>query len=78
MNHPQRFQQGRPAPHGRMKEQREEDYAPAREDGQVSLDQVAGATARRIIKQSSVDDTTEHWRALKRAYLAGYADASRH
>ncbi len=53
-----------------MKEQRGEDYAP-------SLDQVAGAVARSIIKESGIDDTTEHWRALKRAYLAGYEDARR-
>ena len=51
-----------------MKEQRSEDYVP-------SLDQRAGAVARRIIKESSIEDKTEHWRAIKRAYLAGYEDA---
>ena len=73
MNQPQRFQQGRPAQRpqgrGRMKEERSDDYAP--------VDQMAGQTARRIIKESNVDDTTEHWRAIKKAYLAGYADAQR-
>lgn len=53
-----------------MKEQRSEDYTP-------SLDQVAGAAARGIIKESGIEDTTEHWRALKRAYLAGCEDARR-
>jgi hypothetical protein len=82
MNHPQRFQQGRPAArpqsNGRMKEQRAADYAaPAPEGRELSLDQIAGIVARRIIKESSVDDTTANWRALKRAYLAGYEDAQR-
>lgn len=56
--------------HGRVKEQRSEDYAP-------NLDQAAGAAARRIIKEAGIEDTTEHWRAVKKAYLAGYADARR-
>ena len=53
-----------------MKEQREADYAP-------TLDQVAGQAARRIIHETSMDDTTEHWRAVKRAYIRGYEDAQR-
>jgi hypothetical protein len=69
MNQPQQPQQ-RLQSRGRMRAHRGEDYAPA-------LDQAAGAAARRIIKESSVDDTTEHWRAIKKAYLAGYADAQR-
>ena len=51
-----------------MKEQRSEDYVP-------TVDQVAGAVARRIIKESGIEDKTEHWRALKRAYLVGNEDA---
>lgn len=59
-----------------MKEQRAADYAaPGPEGRQLSLDQIAGGEARRIIKETHVEDTTEHWRALKRAYLAGYEDA---
>lgn len=54
-----------------MKEQRSEDYAPA------PVDQMAGQTARRIIRESSMDDTTAHWKALKQAYLCGYEDAQR-
>lgn len=55
-----------------MKEQRSEDYAPA-----PSVDQAAGQEARRIIRESSMDDTTANWRAVKGAYLAGYEDAQR-
>lgn len=58
-----------------MKEQRHEDYAG--DESEMTLDQHAGAVARGIIKQSGVEDTTEHWRAVKRAYLAGYGDAQR-
>ena len=58
----------RPQSYGRMKEQREEDYAP-------DLDQQAGATARQIIRATSVDDTAANWRALKQAYLRGHEDA---
>jgi hypothetical protein len=54
-----------------VKEQRTEDYAPP------SLDQMAGVAARQIIHTTRLDDTTGHWRALKRAYLAGYEDARR-
>lgn len=73
----QHFQQRRPRPqgHGRMKEQREEDYAG--NDDQPTLDQHAGVVARAMIKQTGVEDTTQIWRALKRAYLAGYDEASR-
>ena len=53
-----------------MKEQRETDYVP-------TIDQVAGAEARRILRASRMEDTTENWRALKRAYLAGREDARR-
>lgn len=56
-----------------MKEQRHEDYAG--DDSQPTLDQHAGAVARGLIKSTGVDDTAQIWRALKRAYLVGYADA---
>jgi len=55
-----------------MKEQRREDYAPV-----PSVDQMAAQEARRIIRESSVDDTTANWRAVKQAYLCGYEDAQR-
>ena len=42
-----------------------------------TLDQHASGIARELIKQTGVEDTTQIWRALKRAYLAGYADANR-
>ncbi len=73
----QHFQprRGQPEGHGRMKEQRDEDYAG--DNGQPTLDQHAGAVARGIIKQTGVEDTTQIWRAVKRAYLTGYGDASR-
>jgi hypothetical protein len=72
---------GRPQSNGRMKEQRHEDYE-GQENGdgdekQPSLDQYAGGVARNLIKQTRLEDTTQNWRAIKRAYLAGYADASR-
>ena len=54
-----------PQPHGRMKEQRSEDYAP-------DIDKLAGAAARRIIRETELEDTVANWRALKRTYLAGY------
>ena len=60
-----------------MKEQRQEDYEGAGDEQQLSLDQHAGAAARQIIRSSNVDDTTEHWRALKRAFIAGYELAER-
>ena len=43
----------------------------------LSLDQYAGGVARNLIKQTGVEDSTQIWKALKRAYLAGYADAQR-
>lgn len=52
---------------------------PRKQDQQVdSLDQLAGQTARGIIKNATnVPDTTPIWRALKDAFLAGYDEASR-
>lgn len=55
-----------------MKEQRAEDYAG--DEREKGLDQHAGAVARGILKQSGLEDSTPIWRALKRAYLSGYAD----
>jgi hypothetical protein len=46
-------------------------------DEQLSLDHRATIAARGIIKSTGVEDTTEIWRALKRAYLAGYGAAER-
>ena len=60
-----------------MKEQRGEDYAPSQDNQQRPLDQHAGAVARQIIRSSNVDDTTDNWRALKRAFIAGYQFAER-
>ena len=61
-----------------MKEQRAADYAaPGPEGRELSLDQVAGGEARRIIRETDLEDTTANWRAVKRAYLAGYEDAQR-
>jgi hypothetical protein len=57
-----------------MKEQRHEDYAG--DNSEPTLDQYAGGVARNLIKQTGVEDTTQIWKALKRAYLAGYADAT--
>jgi len=70
MNPPQQSPQGRPVSHGRLKEQKTDDYV-------ATPAQQAGATARIIIRDTGLDDTAENWKALKRAYLAGYADASR-
>lgn len=64
-----------PQDQGRMKEQREEDYAG--DNGEPTLEQYAGGVARNLIKQTGVEDTTQIWRAIKRAYLTGYGDASR-
>lgn len=61
--------------HGHIKEQRPSDYAP--DSGQRAQDEHAGVVARGIIRETGVEDTTQIWRALKRAYLAGYADATR-
>ena len=44
-------------------------------EGEMTLDQHAGAVARGLIRQSGIEDNTQVWRALKRAYLAGYEDA---
>lgn len=46
-------------------------------DEDMTLDQYAGAVARQLIKQTGVEDSTQIWRALKRAYLTGYDEASR-
>jgi hypothetical protein len=56
-----------------MKEQRPEDYAG--DEQEVSLDQLAGTAARRIIRSTGIEDTTEHWRALKAAFITGYDSA---
>lgn len=53
------------------------DNAPRPTNGEPTLDQHAGAVARAIIKESGIEDTTPHWRAVKNAYLAGYEDARR-
>lgn len=78
MNQPQRFQNQRGAQqhqgNGRNNERRGDS---ATENGQPTLEQYAGGVARNLIKQTGVEDTTEIWRALKRAYLTGYADATR-
>ncbi len=84
-NQSQRFQprtrdygarpQGRMQPQGRMKEQHGEDYAG--DESQVTLEQHAGTVARGIIKHAGLEDTTETWKALKRAYLTGYDEATR-
>ncbi len=50
---------------------------PPENTGELTLEQHAGAVARAIIKTDGVEDTTLIWRALKRAYLAGYEDAQR-
>jgi hypothetical protein len=56
-----------------MKEQRREDYAG--DEDAPTLDQYAGGVARQIIRATGVEDSTQIWRALKRAYLAGFEDA---
>lgn len=58
-----------------MKEQRREDYQG--DESEQTLEQHAGAVARGIIKHAGLEDTTQTWRALKRAYLTGYDEASR-
>ena len=72
MNNQQRY------PRQRRHEQR---AYPGRDEAQTrtepTLDQYAGAVARDLIKQADVEDSTPIWKALKRAYLAGYADAQR-
>jgi hypothetical protein len=45
-----------------MKEQRSEDYA-------ATPTQIAGATARRIIRELRLADTKENWRAISRIVL---------
>lgn len=78
-NQPQRFQaraRGYGArPQGRMKEQRAEDYQG--DESEMTLEQHAGAVARGIIKHAGLEDSTQTWKALKRAYLTGYDEASR-
>lgn len=67
MNQSQRFQQARPAArpqsHGRVKEQREEDYRGTEAD--EALWAQAGAAARRIIRRFDIPDTAENWRAIR-------------
>lgn len=58
-----------------MKEERDEDYAG--DESELTLEQHAGAVARGIIKHAGLEDTTQTWKALKRAYLTGYDEASR-
>lgn len=43
----------------------------------MTLDQYAGAVARELIKEAGLEDSTPVWRAIKRAYLTGYDEASR-
>lgn len=62
-------------PEGRMKEQRPEDYQG--DESEQTLEQHAGAIARGIIKHAGLEDSTQTWKALKRAYLTGYDEASR-
>lgn len=45
---------------------------PSKNEGEMTLEQHAGAIARAIIKHSGIEDTTPIWRALKQAYLVGY------
>jgi hypothetical protein len=52
----------RPQSHGRMKEQRSEDY-------EATPAQIAGATARRIIREMRLPDTKENWRAISGVVL---------
>lgn len=52
-----------------MKEEGQANQAP-------SLDQLAGAAARRIIRSTGIEDTTQNWRALKAAFITGYDAAA--
>ncbi len=67
----------RPHHYGGVKEQAEEGSENGGDPQPLSLEQHAGHVARQIIRSSNVDDTTEHWRALKRAFLAGHEFARR-
>ncbi len=49
----------------------------ARTRPSTELDEAATAAARRIIRDTSLEDSVANWRAVKRAYLAGYEDARR-
>jgi hypothetical protein len=70
MNQHQRYE--------RRERSTERPYQRRQDNNQDSaLDQHASGIARQLIKEAGVDDTTQIWRALKRAYLAGYADANR-
>jgi hypothetical protein len=61
-------------PRQRPARQRPSEESPEEQD--LPVDQYAGVVARGIIKQAGIEDSTEIWRALKRAYMAGYADAT--
>ena len=61
----------------RRRQQQNHEEAEPRTVRESTLDQDAGAIARGLIKQMGVEDTTANWQAIKRAYLIGYADASR-
>ena len=76
MNQPLRYQPRRPnmSPRRSQKEEaRPQDYEG--NENEPTLDQHAGTVARGLIRQTGIEDTTQNWRALKRAYLAGYEDA---
>jgi len=79
----QHFQPRRARPAYGQRQQRQEQRPDQDNQGQqgdeqeLTLDQHAGAVARGIIKATGVEDSTEIWRALKRAYLTGYDEASR-
>jgi hypothetical protein len=73
MTNQQRYQQ-RPQQSAARNQQRRNQ---TNGNGELTLEQHAGAVARQLIQQTGIEDSTPIWKALKRAYLAGYEDAQR-
>ena len=84
MNQQQRPQRPVPRPqsHGRMKEQRPQDYAATPD---AAMDKLAHAMARTVIRECSLPDETNTWRRLSgrfrevaaAAYNLGFEDGER-
>lgn len=73
----QQFQRRARPTYGQRQHRRPEPEQEQRDDQELTLDQHAGAVARGIIKATGLEDSTQIWRAVKRAYLTGYDEASR-
>jgi hypothetical protein len=58
-------------PQLRRAERRGAPQQPGHEQRELTLEQVAGAEARRILRTGGLEDSTPIWRALKAAFIAG-------